>query len=260
MGVNPTAWLLLAGGCLLTAAATAAPEPDRGWQRIEPLRALVGSATPVMAGIELDVPLVTEDGSSVPLSVRVDGPMTDSSHVHALHVFAPGNPTPEVIEFHFRPRAGLADVSTRVRLNETQTVWAVALMSDGEVRLAAREVRVTVSGCIGPSASAGSVMQTPRVALARGYRTGEPVEVRSLIDHPMETGLRDDGRGGLVPRHTLDSLAVRLDDDPVLDVRLHRAVAANPYVRFHVRATPGSLELRWRDDTGADAAQRVVIH
>jgi sulfur-oxidizing protein SoxY len=243
---------LLAG----TAPAVAVPP---GWERIAPLRELVGTAVPVAAGISLDLPLVSEDGSAVPLGVQVDSPMTTEQHVRSIHIFAPGNPTPEVAEVYLQPAAGRADLATRVRLNESQTVYVAAVMSDGEVRLAAREVRVTVSGCLGRPQQAVSALETPRVGLGRNPRRDEPVEVRALIDHPMETGLRPDERGGFLPQHIVEQLTVRLADQPVLEARFHRAVSMNPYLRFHVRAVPGELALDWRDDAGATASARETL-
>jgi sulfur-oxidizing protein SoxY len=249
---RPAALLCAALGMGSMGSATGATEAA-GWERIDPLRELIGASTPVTRGIHLNLPLVSEDGSAVPLEVRVDSPMTAADHVRSIHLFAAGNPTPEVAEFHLQQAAGRAELSTRVRLNESQTVYAVALMSDGEVRLAAREVRVTVSGCLGRPQVSGSAFETPRIGLPRDTRAGEPAEVRSLIDHPMETGLRPDGRGGFLPEHIVEHFSASLDGVPVLEARLHRAIAMNPFLRFHVRAAPGDLTLEWRDDRGRTA-------
>jgi sulfur-oxidizing protein SoxY len=251
--------LMCAPGLLLALSLSTAASAAAGWERVEPLRALIGPAVPVTRGITLDLPLVSEDGSAVPLGITVDSPMTPEHHVRSIHVFASGNPTPEVVDIDLHPAAGRAELATRVRLNESQTVYAAAVMSDGEVRLAAREVRVTVSGCLGRPQQTGSALQTPRVGVARSFRAGEPLEVRALIDHPMETGLRPDDRGGHLPQHIVEQLTVRLDDGPVLGARFHRAVSMNPYLRFHVRGAAGTLTLEWRDDTGATAEARETL-
>ncbi|OAB54905.1 thiosulfate oxidation carrier protein SoxY [Phormidium willei BDU 130791] len=99
--------------------------------------------------IRLDLPQIAENGNTVPLGVSIDSPMTADNHVKSVHVFADGNPNPDVVSFHFTPRSGLAEASTRMRLAQTQNIVAVAEMSDGKVYRAEAEVKVTIGGCGG---------------------------------------------------------------------------------------------------------------
>ena len=75
--------------------------------------------------------------------------MTENDYVKAVHVMAERNPDPEVATFRFTPRSGRATVSTRIRLAASQTVHAVAEMSDRRVYIASRAVEVTIGGCGG---------------------------------------------------------------------------------------------------------------
>jgi sulfur-oxidizing protein SoxY len=50
--------------------------------------------------------------------------------------------------FHLGPKAGRAEVTTRVRLNGTQRVLAVAHLSDGSYWSGTAEVEVTESACL----------------------------------------------------------------------------------------------------------------
>jgi len=59
-----------------------------------------------------------------------------------------------------------------------------------------------------------STLAPPRLRLSRSVRAGEAFEVRTLVQHPMETGLRRDG-ARLVPRDMLASIVVT----PSLDSR-----------------------------------------
>ncbi len=99
--------------------------------------------------IELDVPEIAENGSTVPMGVKVDSPMTDADHVKAVHVMATKNPDPEIITFKFTPVSGRAEAQTRMRLAETQEVVAVAELSDGSTLMAQKKVKVTIGGCGG---------------------------------------------------------------------------------------------------------------
>ncbi len=99
--------------------------------------------------IKLDLPEIAENGNTVPLKFEVESPMTGDDYVKSVHVFAEGNPRPDVASFHFTPASGKAAASTRMRLAKTQNVVAVAEMSDGKVYMAKKEVKVTIGGCGG---------------------------------------------------------------------------------------------------------------
>jgi len=106
-----------------------------------------GGRTPVQGRVNLDLPKIADDGASVPITITVDSPMTEQSHVTDVLVVAEGNPRPHVATFHFSPASGAAEVSTRIRLGQTQNVVAIAKMNDGSVYIANKQVTVTVGGC-----------------------------------------------------------------------------------------------------------------
>ena len=74
--------------------------------------------------------------------------MTAADHVKAIHVFNEKNPQPDVVSFHLGPRAGRASVATRIRLADTQTVVAIAELSDGSFWSARTSVVVTLAACL----------------------------------------------------------------------------------------------------------------
>jgi sulfur-oxidizing protein SoxY len=115
----------------------------------ESIKALIGDAATNQGRIELDLPQIAENGNTVPISISIDSPMTADDYVKAVHIFAEGNPRPDVASFHFTPACGEATCSTRIRLAKTQNIVAVAEMSDGAVYLAKAEVKVTIGGCGG---------------------------------------------------------------------------------------------------------------
>jgi sulfur-oxidizing protein SoxY len=84
----------------------------------------------------------------VPLSVAVESPMTPSDYVKSIHVVTERNPLPNVLSVHFGPRAGRARFATRVRLADTQTVIAIAQLSDGSLWSDSVHVVVTLSACL----------------------------------------------------------------------------------------------------------------
>ncbi len=112
------------------------------------LRARIGDREPTSGGITLEIPRIAETGDSVPIAIRVDSPMTAQAHVERVHVFVEGNPEPVAATFHLGPRAGIAEISTHVRLARSQNVLAVAEMSDGSVRSDSVSVIVTLGACL----------------------------------------------------------------------------------------------------------------
>ena len=76
------------------------------------------------------------------------------------------------------------------------------------------------------------VKPTPRVRVPANAKPGELIEVKTLITHPMETGLRKDGDGKIVPRQIVNALSVTYNGKPVLNARLEPAVAAKQSDRF----------------------------
>ena len=103
-------------------------------------------------------------------------------------------------------------------------------------------------------------MAVPLVNAPARVRRGEVFEVKTLVAHPMETGFRPGMNGVLIPRDIIQRLRCRYDGIDVLDLELSPAIAANPFVSFHMRVErSGMLELSWTGDNGFAASHRVAI-
>jgi len=113
------------------------------------LKKLYGDKPMADGKIKLDLPEIAENGLVVPLNVDVESPMTEQDYVKAVHVFADGNPLPQVVTYKFTPQSGKAAASIRMRLAQTQNVIAVAEMSNGALHTAKAQVKVTIGGCGG---------------------------------------------------------------------------------------------------------------
>ena len=83
------------------------------------------------------------------MTVTVESPMTEQSHVTDVLIVADGNPRAGVATFHFSPASGVAEANTRIRLAATQNIIAVAKMNDGSFFTASKQVKVTIGGCGG---------------------------------------------------------------------------------------------------------------
>jgi sulfur-oxidizing protein SoxY len=112
------------------------------------VRNFVGEATINKGKVKLDIPPLVENGNSVPCTVSVDSAMTATDYVKAIHIFNQKNPLPDVISATLGPRAGRAEFSTRIRLADSQTVTAIAELSDGTFWSDDADVIVTLAACI----------------------------------------------------------------------------------------------------------------
>ncbi|MPZ40462.1 MAG: SoxY-related AACIE arm protein [Rhizobiales bacterium] len=112
------------------------------------VKAVAGDAPMNKGRIKIELPPLVENGNAVPLGIKVESPMTDAGHVKAIHVFTEKNPQPNVVSFQLGPRAGTANISTRMRLADTQVVLAIAEMSDGSFWRDEVEVVVTMAACL----------------------------------------------------------------------------------------------------------------
>jgi sulfur-oxidizing protein SoxY len=112
------------------------------------IRAFTGGATARTGKVTLEVPQLVDNGNTVPLTVRVDSPMTASDHVTAIAIFNERNPETGVATFTLGPRAGKAEVATRIRLATSQRLTALARLSDGTYWSQTADVIVTLAACI----------------------------------------------------------------------------------------------------------------
>ena len=111
------------------------------------IKAITGGAIIKTGRVTLVIPPLVENGNLVVLKVSVDSPMTENNYVKAIHVIAEGNPLPNIFTAYLTPRSGTANITTRVRLADSQRVWAIAQMNDGSFWQGYAETLVTLSAC-----------------------------------------------------------------------------------------------------------------
>ncbi len=105
--------------------------------------------TPVRDGrVKFDIAPLVENGNAVPITLTVESPMTADDHVTSIAVFNEKNPQRDVVVFTLGPRAGVAQVATRIRLATSQRLVALARMNDGSCWQASVDVIVTLAACV----------------------------------------------------------------------------------------------------------------
>ena len=98
--------------------------------------------------VSLSLPMLADNGHMVPLSLKIDSPMTEASHITHVYLISQRNPVPLIAKFVMGPWSGRADLSTRVRLSGNQNVIALARLSDGNFIYDVQEVVVTEAACV----------------------------------------------------------------------------------------------------------------
>ena len=97
--------------------------------------------------VKLELPKIAENGHSVAMSVRVESAMTAAEHVRAVHLISEKNPVRELASFWLGPHSGRAEVASRIRLNGSQRMLAIAELSDGSFWSDAVDIEVREAAC-----------------------------------------------------------------------------------------------------------------
>ncbi len=91
----------------------------------------------------------------------------------------------------------------------------------------------------------------PRIRVPREAKKGEVVQIKTLVSHAMESGLRRDERGSIVPRKIINRFACEFNGKPVFSCNLEPAIGANPFLQFTAKVEEsGTFRFSWTDDDG----------
>lgn len=173
--------------------------------------------------ITLDLPQHSDQGTSVPLTVTSDSPMTEADYPRTLALYGSSNPRPGICTLHFTPLGGVPWFSTRIRLNGAQDVVAVLEGRAGDHWRTSARVSVTFGACA--TAASGDALPpdwqpTIKISVPEMARLGEVITVRTVITHPMETGLRLDEFYADVPLRIIQRFTCSQAGATVFDMKL----------------------------------------
>jgi len=140
--------MLAAAGTGLAMLALVRPAFATTEEMAAAINSFTGGVKPTEDRVTFDIAQLIDNGNAVPVTIAVDSAMTAADHVSAIAIFNERNPQTDVAVFTLGPRAGKAQVSTRIRLATSQKLTAVARMSDGSYRSASVSVIVALAACI----------------------------------------------------------------------------------------------------------------
>ena len=100
----------------------------------------------------------------------------------------------------------------------------------------------------------------PRTRVPKSAAPGEVFVIKTLISHPMESGLRKDSAGKPIPRMIINKFTCEFDGKLVFGADIEPSLSANPYLEFSA-ALPhsGDLVFTWTDDEGTVVTSSATI-
>ena len=95
-----------------------------------------------------------------------------------------------------------------------------------------------------------------RATLGQGF-----TDIRVLMTHPMETGLRKDSEGKIVPMHFIQNLTVKVNGRPVIEAQTSQAISRNPVFSFRLKggAKGDKIEVSWLDNNGESNHTEIAV-
>ncbi|HWW68575.1 MAG TPA: SoxY-related AACIE arm protein [Duganella sp.] len=139
---------VLAAGAGLAMLALVRPASATSGEMAAAIDRFTGGVKPTEGKVTFDIAQLIDNGNAVPVTIAVDSAMNAADHVSAIAIFNERNPQTDVAVFTLGPRAGKAQVSTRIRLATSQKLTAVARMGDGSYRSTSVSVIVALAACV----------------------------------------------------------------------------------------------------------------
>ena len=90
---------------------------------------------------------------------------------------------------------------------------------------------------------------------------GDDVQIKALMNHPMETGLRKDKKGEIIPAHHITEVIIKTGEKTLMTVNYGPAVSKNPYISFVVSGPQKGdpITISWIDNKGESASVDAVV-
>ncbi|WP_119286955.1 quinoprotein dehydrogenase-associated SoxYZ-like carrier [Azohydromonas sediminis] len=246
------------GGLPAPAAHTdSSPEFERVRQHLFGSRPITAKPSRV----ELVVPLRAAFGASVPVKVVSKLPQTPALYVRRLYLVVDKNPAPVVAVLDLTPELGQADFETRLRVDEYSHVRAIAELSDGQLHMDSRYVKVSGGCSAPPNRERPDLIGKTILRLPEGVRTGAPTPAEVQVIHPNDTGFElNHVTVMFIPPHYVRELHVTWNGRRLFDAELTFAIAENPMFRFHfVPRGPGELRAEVDDTKGLHYSGRLLV-
>lgn len=252
----------LVAACLLGAAKAQAVEPDENanWLQLKPLlfgeRPIQGHAVDVL---KLYVNQRADDAAVVPVMVRTYINQKPDRYIKHIYVIIDENPSPFGVKFTMTPQSGRADIETRVRMESSSPIRAIAEMNDGSLWMDSAMV-YGAGGCSAPISGGPVDPSLGKMRLSMDNmlsEAGEPVPAQLMIKHPQITGM---STNVILEPHFVRQVNVYYSDQLVMSADVDFTISENPVFRFYfLPEDDGELRAEVVDSSDLRFEQRIAV-
>lgn len=218
------------GGLPNAAHGDSSPE----WEK---LREKLFGTRPIQAApsqVQLLVPLRAAYGASVPVKIVSRLPQTPALHVRRMHLLVDKNPSPLAAVLDLTTDVGQADFETRLRVDEYSHIRVVSELSNGELHMDSRYVKVSGGCSAPPNRDQLHNIGKTQFKLPEGLKLNAPTPVDVQVVHPNDTGFELNHITVMfIPPHFVRSIKVSFDERRIFDAELDFSVSENPSLRFN---------------------------
>ncbi len=246
----------------LGTATTSAAEPDENanWLQLKPLlfgeRPIQGHATDVL---QLYVSQRADDAAVVPVMVRTYVNQKPERYIKHIYVIIDENPSPFGVKFTKTPQSGRADIETRVRMESSSPIRAIAEMNDGSLWMDSTMV-FGAGGCSAPISGGPVDSSLGKMRLSMDNMlssAGEPVPAQLMIKHPQITGM---STNVILEPHFVRQVNVYYADELVMSADVDFTISENPVFRFYfLPEGDGELRAEVIDSSELRFEQKIAV-
>ncbi len=207
------------------------PEESPVWQQ---LKRTVFEQRPINAThnntIRLDMATRAEDASVVPIILRTIAPQKPDRYIKKMWLVIDNNPSPIGVVFNLTPDSGRADIETRVRVENSTFVRAVAEMNDGTLFMDVKTI-AAAGGCTVPGGTedASANMGKMKFKLDDEVELNKPNLAKLMVNHPNFSGLSKEDKRVQYVRHVIVSYAGR----EIMSADIDFTISKNPTFNFY---------------------------
>jgi sulfur-oxidizing protein SoxZ len=95
----------------------------------------------------------------------------------------------------------------------------------------------------------------------RAQAAGDKTTVRVLMGHEMETGLRKDAAGNVIPAWYIQQVSAQLNGKEVMTAQWGPAVSKNPFLQFYIKGGKAGdkVGVTWVDNHGDKRSDEATV-
>lgn len=213
---------------------------------------------------EIDLPNYIDTGKSIPFSINL--PVGDNSLINNFSIFSAYttlNPNPRIFELKLLGNLPIFQFSTRIRLEMSQDLLFFAKLISGEALIGRRHIDLSFGACddlVSEDPFRNGWTPRAKIAMPSTIIKGRPFEIRTVINHPMQSGLEYNVEfGGYPPTRIIERFNCYVNGYLFLTVDLDTAVSPNPYFSFTTRIfVDTEFTCEWIETTGVRHSKRFL--